>query len=94
MGCDIHSFAERLNKQTNKWEKVGDAFSLDEYGKTRFKKDKGDSPFDWRSYSVFAFLADVRNYDHCEPISYPKGLPGITLKSSYQFNSSKKLVEH
>ena len=75
MGCDIHSFAERLNKQTNKWEKVGDAFSLDEYGKTRFKKDKGDSPFDWRNYSVFAFLANVRNYDHCEPISKPKGLP-------------------
>ena len=57
MGCDIHSFAERRNKQTNKWEKVG------------------ENPFDWRSYSMFAFLAGVRNYDHCEPLSEPKGLP-------------------
>lgn len=36
---------------------------------------EGLNPFDWRNYSVFAFLADVRNYDHCEPISQPKGLP-------------------
>ena len=75
MGCDIHSFAERRSKQTNKWEKVEDAFSLDKYDKERLKKDKGGSPFNWRSYSMFAFLADVRNYDHCEPLSEPKGLP-------------------
>ena len=75
MGCDIHSFAERRNKQTNKWEKVEDAFSLDNYDKERLKKDKGENPFDWRSYSMFAFLAGVRNYDHCEQLSEPKGLP-------------------
>lgn len=31
--------------------------------------------FPIRNYSVYAFLADVRNYDHCEPISEPRGLP-------------------
>ena len=73
MECDIHSFAER--KINNKWEKVGDHFSLSDWEKKYYKKEKGESPFDWRSYSMFAFLAGVRNYDHCEPISKPKGLP-------------------
>lgn len=73
MGCDIHSFAEV--KRNNNWEKVGDAFSLSDYDKKLYKKDKGESPFDWRSYSMFAFLAGVRNYDRCEPLSKPKGLP-------------------
>lgn len=75
MGCDIHSFAEKRNKQTNKWEKVEDVFSLDKYDKERLKKDKGKNPFNWRSYSMFAFLAGVRNYNHYEPLSEPKGLP-------------------
>lgn len=75
MGCDIHSFAEKRNKETNKWEKVENAFTLGSYDKERMKKDKGDCPFDWRSYSMFAFLAGVRNYDCCEPLSEPKGLP-------------------
>jgi hypothetical protein len=76
MGCDIHSFAEVRSKVTGKWEKVGDVFSLDEYDKKWHRKDKSEHPFDWRSYSMFAFLADVRNYDDCEPLSEPKGLPG------------------
>jgi len=75
MGCDIHSFAEIQNKKTNKWEKVGDVFSLDDFNKKYLKKNKGENPFNWRSYSMFAFLANVRNYDHCESISRPKGLP-------------------
>ncbi len=37
--------------------------------------DKPYTPFDKRDYTVFAFLAGVRNYDHCEPLSEPKGLP-------------------
>lgn len=75
MGCDIHSFAERRNKETKKWERVTNHFSLGEFDKRYYKKEKGDYPFYWRSYSMFAFLADVRNYDHCEPLSEPKGLP-------------------
>ena len=73
MGCDIHSFAER--KVNGKWEKVGDHFSLGEWERKYYKKEKGENPFDWRSYSMFAFLAGVRNYDHCEPLSESKGLP-------------------
>ena len=73
MGCDIHSFAEVKSKA--KWEKVNDHFKLDDYDKKYYKKEKGDEPFGWRSYSMFAFLADVRNYDHCEPISEAKGFP-------------------
>ena len=75
MGCDIHSFAEIRNKQTGKWEKVENYFSLDDFDKKYYKKDKGDNPFGWRNYSMFAFLADVRNYDHCKPLSEPRGLP-------------------
>ncbi len=67
MGCDIHSFAEV--KRKNKWEKVNDEIFPD-YGDR-----KTSEPFSWRSYSMFAFLADVRNYDHCKPLSEPKGLP-------------------
>ena len=29
---------------------------------------------------MFAFLAGVRNYDHCEPISEPKGVPNDVSK--------------
>lgn len=41
------------------------------------KWEKADfTPFDWRNYSIFAFLADVRNYDHCECITREsRGLP-------------------
>ena len=75
MGCDIHCFAETKNKETGKWEKVGDHFELDEFDRKYYKKDKGSEVFSWRSYSLFAFLADVRNYDHCEPINEARGLP-------------------
>lgn len=66
MGCDIHSFAEvRTN---GKWEKVtGKVFGSE--------GDKSTEPFGWRSYAMFGFLADVRNYSRCQPLSQPKGLP-------------------
>ena len=73
MGCDIHSFAEV--KRNSKWEKVNNHFSIDNLMKKYEKKDKGYNPFYWRCYSVFAFLADVRNYDKCKPLSSPKGIP-------------------
>ena len=73
MGCDIRSFAEV--KRKGNWEKVGDHFSLDEYDKKYYKKDKGENPFDWRSYTMFSFLADVRNRGTLKPICEPKGVP-------------------
>ena len=39
------------------------------------KVEEDSEPFNWRSYSMFGFLANVRNYDCCEPISEPKGWP-------------------
>lgn len=35
----------------------------------------GIEPFDWRSYSLYGFLAGVRNYSGIPPISNPRGLP-------------------
>ena len=34
----------------------------------------GLHPFDWRSYGMFGFLADVRNYSAVPPISKPRGM--------------------
>jgi len=32
-------------------------------------------PFDYRSYALYGFLADVRNYSHSPVIAEPRGLP-------------------
>lgn len=32
-------------------------------------------PFDWRSYGMYGFLANVRNYSAVPPISMPRNLP-------------------
>ena len=62
MGCDIHIVAERF--VDGKYEAVKDvAFA------------EGVAPFDWRSYGMFGFLADVRNYSDVTPIAAQRGLP-------------------
>jgi len=33
------------------------------------------SPFNWRSYGMYGFLAGVRNYSSTKPISEPRGVP-------------------
>lgn len=70
MGCDIHSFAER--KKETKWVLVTDVFPLSNFDKGWYKKEKGDHPFDWRSYNMFGFLANVRNYSEVPTIAEPK----------------------
>ena len=45
--------------------KVGDAYEL----------ISDLTPFDWRSYGMYGFLADVRNSSDVAPISQPRGLP-------------------
>lgn len=69
MGADIHSFAER--KRNGKWEMVEEKV----FGCESEWPGKGASPFDWRSYSVFGFLADVRKYSHVPVLVEPRGLP-------------------
>jgi hypothetical protein len=70
MGCDIHSYAEV--RKDGKWEIVGDVFPLNDFDREWRKKTHGCSPFDWRSYGLFGFLADVRNYSHVPVIAQPK----------------------
>ncbi len=59
MGCDIHTIVEVRNSETGKWEAV-----------------ELDPPvFDWRSYGLFGFLADVRNYSCAPSIAPGRGWP-------------------
>lgn len=83
MGCDIHSFAEK--KVNNKWKRVEEKIFLER-----------TEPFGWRSYSMFAFLADVRNYDYCDPISEPKGFPDDSefLNDPSEYDTSKTNKEY
>ena len=61
MGCDIHIVAQR--RVNGAWQCVDGAFA------------EGPSPFDWRQYGMFGWLAGVRNYSGVEPISLPRGVP-------------------
>lgn len=61
MGCDIHIRAEK--REGDRWVPVRGGFT------------DGPNPFDWRSYGMFGFLADVRNYSAIPPIAKPRGLP-------------------
>lgn len=59
MGADIHIYVEI--KKEGLWEHFdGDQFTLDNYDKEQQKKIKGNTPFDWRWYQMFSFLAGVR----------------------------------
>ena len=65
MGCDIHLLYQ---KQINgHWQSV------------RVKNNPtavySDGPLEGRNYTIFAFLAGVRNYDAIKPIAEPRGLP-------------------
>ena len=67
MGCDIHVFLEKRNKETNKWEHL-----------TLYKKNYDDklepaSVFDGRNYYLFGLLAGVRGF--VEPLVDPRGIP-------------------
>lgn len=70
MGTDIHIKAQKRNI-TGAWEDVYGAFH------------EGSAPFDWRSYSMFGFLADVRNYSAVTPISEQRGLPSDYVRQGY-----------
>lgn len=64
MGCDIHVFAEK---------QIGQSFEYISY----FDDPGSDEqkPLSHRSYGVFGFLADVRNYSAVMPISQQRGMP-------------------
>jgi hypothetical protein len=70
MGCDIHSYAEV--RKGDQWHMVGPTFPLDDFGREWEKRTHTEHPFDWRSYGMFGFLADVRNYSRVPVIADPK----------------------
>lgn len=81
MGADIHSFAEvRIN---GKWIKIEEPI-FPEYNRNTIE------PFGWRSYRIFGFLADVRNYSQSPVIMEPRGLPDdseyLNSPSPYAYN--------
>lgn len=84
MGCDIHSFAEV--KKDGKWLPIESDGRTSSWGLFFERDSEFLAPFDWRNYSMFGFLADVRNYSHCTPIAEPKGLP----EDSEYLNSTSK----
>lgn len=73
MGCDIHSFVERNDKNTG-WEVVTEAIPTTAYDKEKGRLIRSE-PFETRNYGLFGFLADVRNYSYVPPLDEPRGLP-------------------
>ena len=78
MGCDIHCYAERKNKD-GKWKIIGNV-EKEEDGWISIDYE----PYHDRNYNLFAILANVRNetaFAGCKtgegfnPISNPKGVP-------------------
>lgn len=63
MGCDIHLYVEKKNKN-GKWKFVKDDSNVREFY----------DEYTNRNYSLFGILAGVREHDNA-PISSPKGLP-------------------
>lgn len=68
MGCDIHSVAIDANGKPIDGGIWADCVTDNPY------YNEGE-PFGNRNYSVFGFLAGVRNYSAVQPISEPRGLP-------------------
>lgn len=73
MGVDISSWAEF--KKDGKWKQCGDIFPLSDFDKKYSKKEFGEEPFPYRTYGLFGFLANIRNYSYCPVIHEPKGFP-------------------
>lgn len=72
MGCDIHPILEVCHSD-RKWYEV-DSYEVPGHDLTD-ELGYNDFPLNYRSYGLFGFLADVRNYSHVPPISEPRGLP-------------------
>lgn len=67
MGCDIHIVYEVKVAGMDRYSSI--EIAAGDYTKGEY------APLDYRSYSLFAFLANVRNYSAIRAISMPRGLP-------------------
>lgn len=73
MGCDIHCSFYR--EDPSEFVEISAPIVED----SRYKYEV----FDRRSYALFGFLADVRNYSAVKPISQARGLPEWYIKERY-----------
>lgn len=73
MGCDIHMHVEYKLDTKKQWC-CGDYFRLNYLGRITPDYTRVDF-FDTRNYTLFAVLANVRNYGHTEYVDDPRGLP-------------------
>ena len=78
MGTDIHFFVEKKNSE-GVWEQevgfVSDFYDerCEFFGKVEYLSTP--NPVDQRNYTLFAFLADVRNGRQIKPVAAYRGLP-------------------
>ena len=78
MGCDIHMHVEYKDFRGDRWF-CGDYFTINPYYEEN--NSDGELPYNlvdiypYRNYSLFATLANVRNYGGTSYIDEPRGLP-------------------
>lgn len=89
MGCDIHLFVERRDPDSGAWVAIDGpdliylrhAQSVKEGKEDRIPSYAAEERsydgwfYEGRDYTLFAILADVRNYDGITPIHARRGLP-------------------
>jgi hypothetical protein len=77
MGCDIYSRVQV--KKDGEWKTVifpiFPSVRYDLFKPASSWEEATAEPFNWRSYGMFGFLANVRNYSHVPPLSEPRGFP-------------------
>lgn len=91
MGCDIHTFVEIKSKyksEPKEWSDGNFYRKNTEFSDSAEEGTTSSEPEYWRvsayigrNYTLFALLADVRNYDDIEPIDYPRGVPDDCSKA-------------
>ena len=53
----------------------------------------GLAPFNWRSYGMYGFLANVRNYSAVPPLAEPRGIPDDAPKVG-EYDEYSDLGDH
>jgi hypothetical protein len=85
MGCDIHSLAERRNND-------GDLEPIIIFEERYPGYTTEWEPFRSRNYSIFSFLAGVRNYGpQIVPFSEPRGLPDDSHSINYMYEKYRQI---
>ena len=80
MGCDIHLLVEV--KKDGIWESA-DEWNTDD--KEYIHVDYDNQLYKDRDYTLFALLADVKNYHNIKPICQPKGYPSNVSDQVFDF---------